>query len=376
MMPASTTNLTGFPGRQVFCALFGCQPTAHIWRSKADQPDEDPHPLRSAGDPQGTPTWKPGGPLVETVVLIAVTLTAYLLGLWFDLFDLFVNALTRVEHLEVDEFILPLLVLAAGLAIFSARRQREMRREVARRIEAERILERKNARLQVVDKLKDEFLANAGHELRTPLTSIQGFSEILLSRNLSESRRERYAEVINEQASLMSQIIENLLDIAQVADDEHLEIEARPVDMDMLIDETLAPFIRQHSGHTIRYEPGAETPLVLGEAFQLKRVIRNLVGNAIRYSPEGGPVTIRSRAIPGYLEVSVQDEGIGLTREQQKHVFDKFYQVSAPGVDKGGIGVGLTISKLIVESHGGQIGVTSEPGAGSTFTFTVPLVKE
>jgi signal transduction histidine kinase len=373
---ASTTDLTRFPGRRIFFALVGCQPSAHIWRSEADQPDEEPHPPGPIIDPEGSPTWKPDGPAVEMAVLVAVTLTAYLASLWFDLFDLFVHALTRVEHFEVDEFILPLLVLATGLAIFSVRRQYEMRREVERRVEAEKTLQRKNARLQAVDKLKDEFLANAGHELRTPLTSIQGFSEILLSRDLSENRREHYIEVINEQASLMSQIIENLLDIAQVADDEHLEIKARPVDMDMLIDETLAPFIRQHSERTIRYESGAETPPVLGEAFQLKRVIRNLVGNAIKYSPEGEAVTLRSRAIPGYLEVSVQDEGVGLTREQQKHVFDKFYQVSVPGIDASGIGVGLTISKLIVESHGGQIGVTSKPGMGSTFTFTVPLVKK
>jgi signal transduction histidine kinase len=376
MMPASTTNLTHFPGGRAFRVLLNRQPTAHIWQSEANQPDDEVQTGRSASEPEGIPAWKPEGPLVETVALIAATLTTYLLSLWFDLFDLFVNALTRAEHFEVDEFILPLLVLAAGLAIFSARRQREMRREVERRVEAEKTLQRKNARLRAVDKLKDEFLANAGHELRTPLTSIQGFSEILLSRNLSENRREHYAEVINEQANLMSQIIENLLDIAQVADDEHLEIKARPVDMDMLIGEALAPFVHHHPNHTIRYESGAETPPVLGEAFQLKRVIRNLVDNAIKYSPDGGTVTIRSRVIPGYLEVSVQDEGVGLTREQQKHVFDKFYQVSIPGVDKGGIGVGLTISKLIVESHGGQIRVTSKPGAGSTFTFTLPLIKE
>jgi signal transduction histidine kinase len=376
MMPASITNLTYLPGRRIFRALTDRQPLGHIWRSEVSQPDDDVQTGRAADDPEEAPAWKPDGPVVEAVVLVAMTLAAYLLGLWLDLFDLFVHALAQVEHLEVDEFILPLLVLAVGLAIFSVRRQRDMQREVERRTKAERILERRNARLQAVDKLKDEFLANAGHELRTPLTSIQGFSEILLSRDLNESRRKHYAEVINEQASLMGQIIENLLDIAQVADDEHLEIEARPVDMDMLIDETLAPFTHHHPEHTIRYESGAETPPVLGEAFQLKRVLRNLVDNAIKYSPEGGAITIRSRAIPGYLEISVQDEGIGLTRGQQKRVFDKFYQVGAPGVDKGGVGVGLTISKLIVESHGGQIGVTSEPGAGSTFTFTVPLVKE
>jgi signal transduction histidine kinase len=345
-------------------------------RIEAHQPDREEHEsARGADDPNQMWTRKPNRPVAEVAILAAATLAAYLGSLWFDLFDRFISALMRVEHLEVDEFILPLLVLSVGLAIYSARRQQEMEREVARRVEAEKRLQRKNVHLQAVDRLKDEFLANAGHELRTPLTSIQGFSEILSSRDLTAERREYYAEVINEQASLMSQIIENMLDIAQVAEDEHLEIEAKPVDMDLLIDEALAPFVYHNPDHTIRYEAGADTPPVLGEAFQIKRVIRNLVDNAIKYSPGGGAVTIRSRVIPGYLEISVQDEGIGLTREQQQHVFDKFYQVSAPGVDKGGIGVGLTVSKLIVESHGGQIGVTSEPGAGSTFTFTVPLAK-
>jgi signal transduction histidine kinase len=105
-------------------------------------------------------------------------------------------------------------------------------------------------------------------------------------------------------------------------------------------------------------------------------VCKNLLSNAIKYSPAGGLITIRARPVPGYLQVSVSDQGIGITPEQQAHLFEKFYRADTSNTGTSGTGLGLTICKLIVELHGGRIWVDSEYGVGSTFHFTLPLGEE
>lgn len=110
--------------------------------------------------------------------------------------------------------------------------------------------------------------------------------------------------------------------------------------------------------------------------FSVAEVCKNLLSNAIKYSPAGGLITIRARPVPGYLQVSVSDQGIGITPEQQAHLFEKFYRADTSNTGTSGTGLGLTICKLIVELHGGRIWVDSEYGVGSTFHFTLPLGEE
>jgi PAS domain S-box-containing protein len=224
--------------------------------------------------------------------------------------------------------------------------------------------------LKQLERMKDEFLTTAAHELRTPLTSIQGFSEILLTRDLTEDRQQHYFRIINKQSAWLAEIIEQLLDISRLEAGRGLEIQPEPVSMASLVDDVLRAFI-ETNGHTFLVEGLADTPTVRGDPFRLTQVIQNLVSNAVKYSPEGGTITVRGAVGPDRLVISVLDEGIGMTPEEMDHLFERFYR--ADTVSTGGTGLGLTICKLIVEGHGGEIHAESKPGEGSTFTFTLPL---
>jgi PAS domain S-box-containing protein len=226
--------------------------------------------------------------------------------------------------------------------------------------------------LKQLERMKDEFLTTAAHELRTPLTSIQGFSEILLTRDLTEDRQRHYFRIINQQSAWLAQIIEQLLDISRLEAGRGLEIQPGPMSMASLVNDVLRAFI-ETNGHTFQVEGLADAPTVRGDPFRLTQVIQNLVSNAVKYSPEGGTITIRGAVGPDRLVVSVLDEGIGMTPEEMNHLFERFYR--ADTVSTGGTGLGLTICKLIVEGHGGEIHAESKPGEGSTFTFTLPLAE-
>ena len=224
-----------------------------------------------------------------------------------------------------------------------------------------------------VERIKDDFLSTAAHELRTPLTSIRGFSEILLTRELSDDRRKNYMETINSQSTQLAQIIDDLLDISRLEAGRGLDMKPQSVDMASLVAEAMQPFADTSPSHHFALEDLMDAPPVQGDPFRLSQVLRTLLSNAVKYSPEGGRVIVRGAVDSRYLAVSVCDEGIGLTPEQQAHLFERFYRADSTSRSIGGTGLGLTICKLIVEAHGGQIRAVSKRGVGSTFTFTVPL---
>jgi PAS domain S-box-containing protein len=226
--------------------------------------------------------------------------------------------------------------------------------------------------LKEVERIKDDFLATAAHELRTPLTSIRGFSELLLTRDLSRERQERYHHHINDQSTQLANIIDDLLDISRLEAGRGLDLKLAPVHMNALIEEVVDPFAETMSDRAFRLDLQEDRP-VKGDAFRLSQVVRNLVLNAVKYSPEGGKITIKSRARGDMLDVSVADQGIGITEKQQNHLFEKFYRADPSSTS--GTGLGLVICKLIVEGHGGEIRVESRPDEGSTFTFTLPFAE-
>ncbi len=237
------------------------------------------------------------------------------------------------------------------------------------------ITERKQVEQQLKElgQLKSEFLSTAAHELRTPLTSIRGFSEILLTRKLDESRQRRYLTLINEQSRDLGAIIDDLLDVSRLEAGRGLKISPEPMDLIELIRDVAVPFIESAPKHHIDLALPEQCPQIQGDPFRLAQVMKNLLSNAIKYSPEGSTVQVRCRILPSFLEVAVQDEGIGMTPDQQAHLFEKFYRASASNNAVGGTGLGLAISKLIVELHRGKIWARSEHGVGSIFYFTLPL---
>lgn len=228
--------------------------------------------------------------------------------------------------------------------------------------------------LREIDRLKSEFIATASHELRTPLTSVQMGVHLLLERVAGELN-DKQVEVLSacrEDCERLDKLMRDLLDLSRIeAGETKPTLEpVRTTDLITSASQELRSQV-EAKGLAFRVDAPVELPNVLVDRSQVERVLANLVINAIRYTKQG---EIRISALPrgNFVAVSVSDTGAGIPHEYLPHIFDKFVQV--PGAPIGGAGLGLAISRLIVEGHGGQISAQSEPQKGSTFTFTLPIV--
>ncbi|HSJ56760.1 MAG TPA: ATP-binding protein [Anaerolineae bacterium] len=227
-----------------------------------------------------------------------------------------------------------------------------------------------------VDEMKSRLLSTVSHELRTPLASIKGFATTLLRRDVEwdEASRRDFLSIIDEESDRLSELIGNLLDMSRIEAGE-LAVEPETVDLIPLLRETAAAFQPISSSHDLQIDVDGPLPLVLADPRRTRQVLRNLIENAIKYSPGGGPVRLGARVHGSSIQVSVADEGIGIEPDMVGRIFDRFYQIDSASTRRvGGTGLGLPISQAIVEAQGGTIWAESEPGAGSTFHFTVPRV--
>lgn len=230
------------------------------------------------------------------------------------------------------------------------------------------------SREREVDRMKTEFISTAAHELRTPLTSIQGFSEILLVReNLKEEEKKRFLTHINRQAVNLAAIISDLLDISRIESGRSFVLEKKHHVMGNIISDVVGLFKGQTEKHQFKVMlPKKKIELKI-DSDKIAQVMKNLISNAVKYSPEGGEILIKGESTKNIYAVSVKDEGLGMTPEQIDKIFDKFYRVDSSNSAIEGTGLGMSITKLIVEAHGGNISVESEYGKGTTVTFSLPL---
>ncbi len=227
--------------------------------------------------------------------------------------------------------------------------------------------------LREIDRLKSEFIATASHELRTPLTSVQMGVHLLLERATGELT-DKQAEVLSacrEDCERLDRLMRDLLDLSRIeAGESEPAVElVRTRDLINAATRELRPQVESR-GLLFKVEVPLDLPAVKVDRSQVERVLSNLVVNAMRYTKHG-EIRISVQPRGSSVAVSVSDTGSGIPQEYLPHIFDKFVQV--PGAATGGAGLGLAISRLIVEAHGGQISVQSEPGKGSTFTFTLPI---
>lgn len=227
--------------------------------------------------------------------------------------------------------------------------------------------------LREIDRLKSEFIATASHELRTPLTSVQMGVYLLLERAAGELT-DKQVEVLSacrDDCDRLDQLMRDLLDVSRIeAGESKPSFEAiRTRDLLDAATKELQPQV-ESKGLDFKVEAPIDLPVVRADRSQVERVLANLVVNAVRYTKQG-EIKISVQPRGNFVAVSVSDTGSGIPVEYLPHIFDKFVQV--PGVATGGAGLGLAISRLIVEAHGGQISVQSEPHRGSTFTFTLPV---
>jgi signal transduction histidine kinase len=236
------------------------------------------------------------------------------------------------------------------------------------------------SRVQASQKSQRDFVANVSHELKTPLTSIQGFSQAILDGTAqTDEERKLAAQVIYDESARMHRLVLDLLDLAKL-DSGTADITMAAVNISALLSAVAEKFTPQSHKANVMIEVESDTnlPTVMADGDRLSQVFTNLVDNALKFTSAGGSIQLRASTFKEEMLVSVVDNGWGMTPEELKHIFDRFYQadVSRSGGEKHGAGLGLAIAHEIVQAHGGRISVRSKLGEGTTFEVFLPLRKK
>lgn len=254
--------------------------------------------------------------------------------------------------------------------------QERYTRELA---ETNRELEARNREIERANRLKSEFLASMSHELRTPLHTIIGFSELLaeqLEGPLNE-KQQRFIQHIHKDALHLLELINDVLDLSKIEAGK-VELRFEAFDVATAIEEVLNSIRPLGLSKSLTIETEIAVPHALeADRTRFKQVLLNLLSNAVKFTPENGVVRVEACIRDEFAEISVSDTGVGIPAEEHETVFDKFYQVghTTKGVREG-TGLGLAITRQLVEEHHGTITLQSEPGQGSRFTVSLPLVQK
>jgi len=225
---------------------------------------------------------------------------------------------------------------------------------------------------------KTEFLANMSHELRTPLNAVIGFSEVLLERMFGElnSKQGEYLEDILGSGRHLLALINDILDLAKI-ESGHMELELGTFDLPILLHNTFMMICERAKRHGIHVSLDIDHRLgrITADERKLKQILLNLLSNAVKFTPDKGALSLKAVLRDDGVEISVTDTGIGIEPEFQQKIFDEFFQVDDRLRKQEGTGLGLAVTKKFIELHGGRIRVQSAKGQGSTFTFTLPILR-
>ncbi len=240
-----------------------------------------------------------------------------------------------------------------------------------------RELEDKSRQLEVAGRHKSEFLASMSHELRTPLNAVIGFSDVLLEQMFGElnERQEAYIRDIRDSGRHLLELINEILDLSRI-EAGRMELEVGPLSLPELMEHGLAMIRERATQHriTVSLDVAPEVGIVWGDELKLKQVVLNLLTNAVKFTPDGGTVEATATVVGAEARVTVRDTGIGIAEDEQERIFEAFQRGGrSPQASAEGTGLGLTLSKQIVELHGGQLWMTSRLGGGSTFGFSIPV---
>jgi len=225
------------------------------------------------------------------------------------------------------------------------------------------------------ERLRTALLDSVTHELRTPLTSIKASITALLSQGaLDESSRHELLTVIDEESDQLNRLIEQAVEMAQL-DANKVHLELKPQSVAALVDTAVEQLRLSNPSREIRVSLSRSLPNVIADAAWIEKVLINLLANAAKYSPAAQPIFVSADPRGDMLAISVADRGEGIDPLEQGMVFDKFYRGQGQRMRVSGTGMGLAICRAIVTAHGGTIGVTSQLGHGSVFTFTLPIAR-
>ena len=222
---------------------------------------------------------------------------------------------------------------------------------------------------------KNDFVAMASHDLRTPLTAIKGYAVTLLrhDKRFDDTTQKEFLKVINSEIDRLSRLLDNLLNLSRL-EAGRLEVRKDMVDFYEIVRKTVDVFKVSATKHEFAIDIPSDCSHIYADQDRLEQVLNNLISNAIKYSPAGGTITINSRINGKEWITSVSDQGTGIPKEQLAYLFERFHRVESKLTRHvSGTGLGLFITRSLVEAHGGQIWVESEVGHGTTFYFTLPI---
>jgi signal transduction histidine kinase len=265
------------------------------------------------------------------------------------------------------------LALHLSLALENARlteRQRHFAQELEEKVAGA------TRRLRELDQAKNEFLSIASHELRTPLTALQGFSELLLTRDVPPERARRYLGHLHTESQRLGRIVGDLLDLSRIESGRGPTLQRVSLDLGAIIEANVEIFASQHPRHQFEWKGRTTLPALCADRDAVDRMLKNLLSNAIKYSPRGGRVRVEAGQAadkPEMVEFTVEDDGVGIPAEALPRIFDPYVRIANPETAAApGLGLGLSLVRGLAHAHGGSVEVASLPGKGSRFRVLLP----
>jgi len=268
--------------------------------------------------------------------------------------------------------IILLSVLVSIVHIKFDRRHEEDMSEISKEVEERKAAEQK---LSEMNALKDEFISIAAHELRTPLTVMRGYSELLIDgTNIGVAEKVEGLQVIRDKAIALGRVVDEFLDVSRLESGLPISIKPTKVNISGVAKEVVKQLQKNDDRNNFKFYFDNENIEIVADKDRLCQIFENLIGNAIKYSQEGSSIMVKGEIILEQYKVTIADNGIGMSPDEQKKIFQKYYRVNSNDRPAGGLGIGLYLVKNIIDLHGGKIWVESSLGNGTQFFFTLPYM--
>jgi PAS domain S-box-containing protein len=228
-----------------------------------------------------------------------------------------------------------------------------------------------------IDRMKSEFVSMAAHELQTPLTMVLGYSELLLdpSKDFAPEEQKDFLHIVNDKAIELSRLVDDILDLSRIEEGKGLKLTFRPLSLGQICQRLVTRFERDHRQHRFLLDLPPQEPTIEADGVRLMQVVENLLSNAVKYSPDGGLIRVVVHPREDRLQLDVIDQGIGMREEEKNRAFERFYRADASNTAIRGVGLGLSISRYIVNAHRGDIHIFSSKGQGTRVEVSLPLTQ-